>query len=642
MIRRLYRLFAPRAHTIIIFSALVFTLGAKFYQSYRYGMVREYHTWILADVTFLLGMELALTLASLRWPRAWVMRFCNVLASAITTWAVINAAWLVRNGTQILPATLQPLIRDPLNNFPIVGVNLYKHPITALLLLVPSFVMLAMVIKVIARPVQPQYNRRVFRTRLGATLVLLALAFPANASLVKQRPSQPATSGLHFSSHCKAISSLFRTDASTLQREDFVNATRTIPAHSQVYATRSVPTRAPNLLMVVLEGIQYRYTSLGAEASSLTPYLQQIGEQGVNFASTRSALTHTTKALFALMTGRYPCASQDVVEAIPVEGGYASLASILERQLGFRTAFMQSAKGNFESRPGLVRNLGFQEFVAREDIGDPNAHLGYLAADEFAMLPLISAWLDRDTQPFFLTVLCSASHDPYMVPDWFGTPAKEPTDRYRQIVRYIDEYIRALDLELARRGLRENTILCVVGDHGEGFGEHGKLGHDRIGFEEVLRIPWVIRSPYTVVPGTQIDAPVSSIDVAPTLLSLMGFEPGSVGCDGLDALGMLPEDRKVFFSGWAPEGAAGYVVGNKKVIHNPSVDELIAYDLIRDPGETNSLDVPDGQDVIEAMIHWRRASIIKPHRVERGRMLLYDMWLCRWAGRSPITKLQAL
>jgi len=642
MIRRLYGLFAPRAHTIIIFSALVFTLGAKFYQSYRYGLVREYPSWILADTSFLLGVELALTLACLRWPHAWVMRICNLLASAITTWAVINAAWLVRNGTQILPATLQPLIRDPLNNFPIVGVNLYKYPITALLLLVPSFVMLAMVIKVIARPVQPQYNRRLFRTRLGATLVLLALTFPAGASLVRQRPSQPATSGLHFSSHCKAISSLFRPDATTLKREDFANATRTIPAHSQVHATRRISARAPNLLMVVLEGVQYRYTSLGAGAPPLTPYLQQIGQQGVNFASTRSALTHTTKALFSLMTGRYPCASQDVVEAIPVEGGYASLASILERQLGFRTAFMQSAKGNFESRPGLVRNLGFQEFVAREDIGDPNAHLGYLAADEFAMLPLISSWLDRDTSPFFLTVLCSASHDPYMVPSWFGTPAKEPTDRYRQIVRYIDEYIRAIDLELTRRGLRDNTILCVVGDHGEGFGEHGKLGHDRIGFEEVLRIPWVIRSPYAVLPGTQIETPVSSIDVAPTLLALMGFEPESVGCDGLNALGSLPEDRKVFFSGWAPEGAAGYVVGNKKVIHNPSVDELITYDLTLDPGENNSLKVSDSQDVIEALMDWRRASIIKPHQVERGRTLLFDMWLCRWNGRSPITKLQAL
>jgi arylsulfatase A-like enzyme len=642
VIRCLYGFFAPRAHTIIIFAALIFTLGAKFYHSYRYGLIREYPSWILADVSFLLGVELALTLVSLRWPRAWVMRASNILASVITTWAVINAAWLVRNGTQVLPATLQPLIRDPLNNFPIVGVNLYKHPITATLLLVPSFIMLAMVIKVIARPVPPRYNRRFFRTRMGATLVLLALTVPAGASLVRQHPSQPATSGLQFSSHCKAISKLFRPDASLLKREDFANATRTIPSHSQVHLTRQVAGRPPNLIMVVLEGIQYRYTSLVPEAPSLTPYLQQVAEQGVTFASMRSALTHTTKALFSLMTGRYPCASQDVVEAIPVEGGYASLASILERQLGFRTAFMQSAKGNFESRPGLIRNLGFQEFMAREEIGDPNAHLGYLAADEFAMLPLISSWLDRESRPFFLTVLCSASHDPYIVPEWFAEPAKEPTDRYRQIVRYIDEYIRAIDLELARRGLRENTILCVIGDHGEGFGEHGKKGHDRIGFEEVLRVPWVVRSPYTVKAGTRVETPVSSIDVAPTLLTLMGFDVAAADCDGLDVLGAVPADRKVFFSGWAPEGAAGYLVGNRKYVHNPSVNELVTYDLGLDPGERNSLEVANAQEVIDTLVRWRRATIIKPHQMERGRVLLYDMWLCRWTGRNPITKFQAL
>ncbi len=642
VIRRLYGFFAPRAHTIIVFSALVFTLGAKFYQSYRYGLVREYPSWILADVSFFLTVDLLFTVLSLRWSNAWVMRTCNLLASVITTYAVINAAWLVRNGTQILPATLQPLIRDPLNNFPIVGVNLYKHPITALLLLVPSFIMLAMVIRVIARPVPPRYNRRLFRTRLGATLVVLALTVPAGANLVKQRPSQPATSGLQFSSHCKAITSLFRANATTLKREDFTNATRVIPSHSQVHLPRRISGRAPNLLLVVLEGIQYRYTSLGDEGPPLTPYLRQIAEQGVSFSSTRSTLTHTTKAIFAMMTGRYPCASQDVVEAIPVKGGYASMASILDRQLGFRTAFFQSAKGNFESRPGLVRNLGFETFVAREDIGDPNAHLGYLAADEFAMLPLIANWLDRQDNPFFLTVLCSASHDPYMVPEWYGEPAKEPTDRYRQIVRYIDEYIRAIDLELTRRGLCENTILCVVGDHGEGFGEHGKLGHDRIGFEEVLRIPWVIRSPYTVSPGRHVQAPVSSIDVAPTLLALMGFDPGPIGCDGLNALDSLPQDRKVFFSGWAPEGAAGYVVQDRKVVHNPSVNELTAYNLSLDPTEINGLDVANAQDVMGTLINWRRASIIKPHQVERGRLLLYDRWLCRWAGRNPVTKLKAL
>lgn len=644
MIRRSYGLFAPRAYTIIIFSALVFTLGAKFYQSWRCGLVHEYTFWILADISFLLGIEVVFALTCVRWPRAWLLRLCNILASLVTTWAVINAGWLIRHGTQVLPATLHPLIRDPLSSFPIVGVNLYKLPGAALLLLVPSMIMLVMVIKVIVHPVRPQVNRRFFWGRIGATLVLLSLTVPTYGSIKKQRPSQPVTSGLQFNSHIKAITSFLRPHSNPLKREDIANATRTIPTFDQVHVPRSISSHPPNLVMVVLEGIQQRYTSPIPGEAHLTPFLQELGRQGVVFSSTRSVITHTSKALFALMTGRYPSASQDVVEAIPVKKGYASLASILERQLGYRTAFMQSAKGKFESRPGLVQNLGFQTFVAREDLNDPNAHLGYLAADEFAMLPLIGQWLKKDTRPFFLTLLCSASHDPYIVPEWFREPAKEPIDRYKQVISYIDEYIRSIDVELTRLGLRDNTILCVVGDHGEGFGEHGKLGHDRIGFEEVVRIPWIVRSPRGVQPGSQITTPLSSIDVAPTLLTLMGFEATGGNFDGLDALGTVPADRKVFFTGWAPEGAAGFVMGHMKYIHNPSVEELVAYDLLNDPGELNTLDVAQGKGliIIDTLVDWRRQSLFKPKQTDRGRILLYDTWLCRWTGRNPITRYQSL
>lgn len=641
VIKRMYGLFAPRAHTVIIFSAVIFTLGAKFYHSYRYGMVPEYLSWILADVAFLLSAELGLALLCYRWPRPWVMRVSNVLASFITTWAVINAAWLVRNGTQILPATLLPLIRDPLNNFPIVGTNLYKHPVTAISLLGPSFVMLAMVIRVILKPVKPQFNRRLLWGRSCVTLLILALTVPAYGNLGKQRPSQPATSGLQFNSHVKAITSFFHPDSSPLTREDFLNASRIIPAQSQVYLDRPIPGHAPNIVVVVLEGIQYRYTSLAPGEPPLTPFLGEMGKQGVVFSSMRSVLTHTTKALFSLMTGRYPCASQDIVEAVPVEGGYASMASILERQLGYRTAFMQSAKGNFESRPGLIQNLGFQTFVAREAMNDPNAHLGYLAADEFAMIPLMREWLAQEKGPFFLTLLCSASHDPYVVPEWFADAAKEPIDRYKQVVRYIDQYLRAVDTELARLGLQDDTILCVVGDHGEGFGEHGKMGHDRIGFEEVLRVPWVIRTPRQIEAGLRVEAPVSSIDMAPTLLTLLGFESADAQFDGLNALAPIP-DRKVFFTGWAPEGAAGYVMGRQKYIHNPAVQELVWYNLSVDPGEVNSMEVTNGEAVIQTLVQWRRQTIFQPKQTERGRMLLYDQWLCRWTRRTPVTKLQAL
>ena len=68
--------------------------------------------------------------------------------------------------------------------------------------------------------------------------------------------------------------------------------------------------------------------------------------------------------------------------------------------------------------------------------------------------------------------------------------AKEPLERYQQSITYTDKFLAALDVELGNLGITDNTIFCVIGDHGEAFGEHGLLGHERIAFDEVLRVPF--------------------------------------------------------------------------------------------------------------------------------------------------------
>ena len=113
-------------------------------------------------------------------------------------------------------------------------------------------------------------------------------------------------------------------------------------------------------MVVILESVQYGATSLADnnvdEAGSTwkagegpTPYLRKLADQGVYFTQMRSVVTHTTKAIFSLLTGRTPSAFQDIAEAIPVEKPYASLATILHDTMGYRTAFFQSAKGTFEA-----------------------------------------------------------------------------------------------------------------------------------------------------------------------------------------------------------------------------------------------------------------------------------------------------
>ena len=455
---------------------------------------------------------------------------------------------------------------------------------------------------------------------------------------VERALAQITSQELRYNCHLRALTNLLLPSVTRLSKEDLAEAKRLIPAYNDIIVehTSTRERKERNVVIVVLEGVQYKYTSLVDKERNLTPYLATIAADGVEFSNARTTLTHTTKVLFALLTGRYPSVSQDIAEAVPVQKPYASLATILKRQLGFRTAFFQSAKGNFESRPGLVHTLGFDKFWARDDLNKPNLFLGSLGSDEFAMLGPVSEWISEVQAPFFATILCSATHDPYEVPKWFAEPAKEPVDRYEQTIRYTDEFLKALDSELAKLGILQDTVLCVIGDHGEAFGEHGLLGHERIGFEEALRIPWVLRAAGLVEAGSSVSQAVSSIDLTVTLLSLLGFETDTVAFDGVDVLSSPVGGREVYFSGWLQESPVGFVRGNHKFIYHPTSDSVLVYDLASDPLERRGLELSEQEkeEISGRVLQWRKDSIFRIEQVREGEMVAFGRWLCRWPASA--------
>jgi membrane-anchored protein YejM (alkaline phosphatase superfamily) len=618
------------------------TLAVKFFHSWRIGLVGEYFGWILADISFLLMVEVILALACFRWPRRWLVRIAVTIAALVCTWSVMNAGLVIRKGMQILPTSILPLLRDPPNALGIIGINLVKMPAAAVILLAPSAIALAFFFSVLAKPRLPDYNRRLFISRTIVTVLIAITAVLVRGPAARTGSSQIVSEGLRHNCQLRAIMSFLLPDSGRLTRSDLANAKRKIPAFDQIQIELSQKTQKinHNIVIVVLEGVQYNYTSLADRRSNLTPYLATLAKQGAEFANTRSSLTHTTKALFSLLTGLHPSVRQDIAEAVPLVKPYASIATILKGQMNFRTAFFQSAKGNFESRPGLVHNLGFNKFWARDDLNDPNAFLGYLGCDEFSMLKPITEWIKADEKPFLLTVLCSVTHDPYEVPEWFGTPAKELVERYRQTISYTDAFLAALDAELARLNLVDNTIFCVVGDHGEAFGEHGQHGHERIAFDELLLIPWVMRAPSLIEPATKVTEPLGSIDLTPTLLALLGFDTSLADFDGIDALSDIPENRKVYFSGWMQQSPAGFVKGNHKFVYNPANKKAFAYNLSTDPLELTRIELPEqqAQKIVDEVIGWRKKSIFRLNQEQTGRETLFGHWLCRWSKRTCLAK----
>jgi hypothetical protein len=663
-VRRLYGLLAPRAYSAIMLGALFCTLAVKFFHAWRSGMLGDYFGWILDDVAVLLGIEVVLLAVCFRWPRRWVVRIVTVAAAIVCTWSVMNAGLVIRKGMQILPTSILPLCRHPLNAFPIVGINLVKMPVAAVILLGPSAIALTFFFFVMVKPPLLDYNRKRFANRIVISVFLVLVAVLFRGPVARRGSEQVTFAMLRYNCQLRAVTCLFSSAYEQIVQARSDGEKRKIPGFDElkIEMLKGREQVNHNIVIVVLEGVQYRYTSLAdgrrsgriipdcgiAPPNNLTPYMLSLANEGVEFVSNRSSLTHTTKTLFSLLTGRYPSVSQDLAETVPAVKPYASLATILKEKLNFRTAFFQSAKGNFESRPSLVYNLGFDKFWARDDLGDPNAFIGYLGCDEFAMLEPIAEWITSDERPFLLTIMCSVTHDPYDIPEWFeakipdrlASLANKPVERYWRTIYYTDRFLAALDAELAKLNLTDTTIFCVVGDHGEAFGEHNLHGHERIAFDDALHIPFVMRAPFLIEPARKVVEPVGSVDLTPTLLALLGFDINSGDFEGVNALADIPDDRKVYFAGWLWQSSVGFVKGNHKFIYDPANKRVFAYDLSVDQDELVRIELPEQPErqIAEGVIAWRRYSIFQLDQVRTGEKVVFDRWLCDWRNRVSWAK----
>ncbi len=642
VIRKLYAVLLGRAYTALIFAALFCTLAAKFYHACRNNLVGHYLLWIAPDIAVLLAIELVLATVCYLWPKKWTVRAAVLAAAIVCTWSVMNAGILIRRGVQILPASVLPLLTEPLDSLRIVAVNILKMPAAAAALLCPSAALVCFLCFVLARPRPLRYSKKHFISKLSFSLITIFSTLIAHTATAGWDSAEPISQEMSDNCQLRAVRTLLPSAYQAVTTSDTGASHRKIPAFDEIEIASPSPPPTTNVVLVILEGVQYGCTSLADPQSNLTPHLAAVAAQGANFTSARSVLTHSTKAMFALLTGRYPSVSQDIIEAVPRPQPWASLASILRHNCRYRTAFFLSGQGSFEAAPGLMHNLGYEKFWARENLPDTDAYIGYMAADEFAMLPAVTQWLDAGDAPFLLTLMCSVTHDPYQVPKWFAEPAADLRQRYRQTIRYTDTFLAALDAELKKRGLADDTILCIISDHGEGFGEHGLFAHARIPFEEGVHIPWVIRAPKLVKPQTTITAAVGSIDLTPTVLSLLGFDIAAAGFDGVNALAAVPADRKVFFSGWMPQGPAGFVKNQLKFIYNPVSGKVVTYDLRTDPYERRPRELtgPVANDLATEIIRWQKSTRLAPPQLRKGKDSFYGHWLCRWNSRLAWAKYQ--
>ena len=143
-------------------------------------------------------------------------------------------------------------------------------------------------------------------------------------------------------------------------------------------------------------------------------------------------------------------------------------------------------------------------------------------------------WLDTvGDSRFFLWTHLYDPHRPYDPPEPFAS--RHASDLYIGEIAYVDSQIGRLLDTLDRQRLLDRTIVVVAGDHGESLGEHGERDHGIFLYENVLRVPLIIRTPG--MPPRRVGSLVRLVDVMPTVLDLLGL-PGTP-TDGVSLMNLM-------------------------------------------------------------------------------------------------------
>ncbi len=336
----------------------------------------------------------------------------------------------------------------------------------------------------------------------------------------------------------------------------------------------------PNLLIVQTD--QQSAWTLGAYGDDLigTPRIDSLAEEGavLNHFFTNSAVCTPSRG--CLLTGRYPHSHGAYRNNLELGRNEITLAEIL-RRAEYDTGYAGKWHLDGTPKPGWMtpdRSMGFtdcqymfnrghwKKITEPADQDRAKVHPYNVIGDEKSFT---TDWLAdktvefvsrRRSNPFFWMVSIPDPHGPYTsrepyhtmyrpedmtVPSTIGqvglpwektrvaearqldarkTRCRQARAHYCGEVKCIDDNVGKILDCLKQQGILDDTIVLFTSDHGDYLGEHGLYGKNQL-YETAYRVPFLVRWPKKIAAGTKVDNIISTVDVQPTLLGLMGIDP---------------------------------------------------------------------------------------------------------------------
>lgn len=364
----------------------------------------------------------------------------------------------------------------------------------------------------------------------------------------------------------------------------------TSPAATPTPAPASAPER-PDILLVTLDTVRADHTSAYGYGRDTSPRLAELAARGVLFERAYAASSEAQRAIAPLVTGRRLNRAARDRRAWPTLLPENDTLAERMKRAGYLTAAVSSFTW-------ISRERGFDQGFDRFETVYDEAHPEREATGHLAVKKAIEL-LEGDApraQPVFLWLHLFDAHERYVAHPGirFGSGR---TAAYDGEIAYVDRQLGALLDAVARGPRADRTAIIVHGTQGEGLGEHATFGHGVELYEEAIRVPLVVALP-GAAPG-RYPHPVSTVDIAPTVLELGGAEVTAVEGGSLAAIaaGADRAPRGPVFARTARRAAV--VDGHLKllVLKRKKRDRMLLFDLERDPRETRDLSNERAGDV---------------------------------------------
>jgi choline-sulfatase len=319
-----------------------------------------------------------------------------------------------------------------------------------------------------------------------------------------------------------------------------------------------------------------------------TPTLDNLAKDGIRFfqAFTPSPITNTSHT--SILTGLLPSSHGVTDFAVPISPSHATWSELLKKNRYHTAAFIGAVILDSKTlAPGLDRGFDFYDNFPQHP--QTKARWGRVERRGMDVVQRAETWLTgHPAGPHFVWVHLYDPHDPYEPPAPYSEKYKDRL--YDGEIAYADSALGNFISYLKKHNWYENSVIVVVGDHGEGLGEHHEETHGIFLYDSTTHVPLIIKLQGHKSAGETVQSQVRTVDILPTILDLLKL-PLPEHLDGESLQPYLnaaaTADRTAFGEtdyplrfGWAPlrsVRAEGF-----KFIEAPKPE---LYDLRADPGE---------------------------------------------------------